>query len=214
MSKIAFFSPTVLVSSFASAVYFLLLTSQIGQPTNPQVVRLHHYSTSGLSYLGSASGLSSCSQIRWIATANGTSHLKMIVIYSIFLLSIYSSLSFIACALSTVQRHAVWIKRPTAIFANPINSEGSKYRGDITEEEAFLWFDEAMVSRRMMIERLSIQNQLNSLIRSQTVYNLSACSFVKKYYPRLIISFGPFCHFGPRLTLMSFYCISSQMRHF
>lgn len=76
----------------------------------------------------------------------------MIVIYSIFLLSIYSSLSFIACALTTVQRHARWVKHPTAIFANPINSEGSKYRGDITEEEAFLWFDEAMVSRRRMIE--------------------------------------------------------------
>ena len=104
----------------------------------------------------------------------------MIVIYSILLLSIYSSLSFIACALTTVQRHATWIKQPTAIFANPINSEGSKYRGDITEEEAFLWFDEAMVSRRRMIERLSIQNQLNSLIRSQAMYNLRSMQFLNE----------------------------------
>lgn len=47
----AFFSSTVLVSSFASAVYFLLKTSQIGQPTNTQRVKLHHYSCSGLSFL-------------------------------------------------------------------------------------------------------------------------------------------------------------------
>ena len=70
----------------------------------------------------------------------------MIVIHSLFLLTIYASSSIIANALSTVQSHTTWIKRSTAIFANPINSEGSKYRGDITEEEAFLWFDEAMVS--------------------------------------------------------------------
>eukprot|EP00596_Hydrurales_sp_CCMP1899_P006841 CAMPEP_0119039740 /NCGR_PEP_ID=MMETSP1177-20130426/9374_1 /TAXON_ID=2985 /ORGANISM="Ochromonas sp, Strain CCMP1899" /LENGTH=392 /DNA_ID=CAMNT_0007003979 /DNA_START=277 /DNA_END=1455 /DNA_ORIENTATION=+ len=36
-------------------------------------------------------------------------------------------------------------KSPTVLHANPINADGSKYRGDITEEEAFLWFDEAMV---------------------------------------------------------------------
>ena len=36
--------------------------------------------------------------------------------------------------------------RQSSLYANPINSDGSKYRGDITEEEAFLWFDEAMVS--------------------------------------------------------------------
>jgi hypothetical protein len=70
----------------------------------------------------------------------------MIVIYSLFLLTMYASSSIVANALSTVQSHTTWIKRSTAIFANPINSEGSKYRGDITEEEAFLWFDEAMVS--------------------------------------------------------------------
>lgn len=32
-----------------------------------------------------------------------------------------------------------------ALYANPVTSEGSNYRGDITEEEAFLWFDEALV---------------------------------------------------------------------
>lgn len=31
------------------------------------------------------------------------------------------------------------------LFANPITSDGSNYRGDITEEEAFLWFDEALI---------------------------------------------------------------------
>ena len=36
-------------------------------------------------------------------------------------------------------------KSSSKILANPVTSDGSNYRGDITEEEAFLWFDEAMV---------------------------------------------------------------------
>ena len=90
--------------------------------------------------------VSICFRISWRVAANGIGDLKMIVIYSIFLLTIYASSSIIGNALSTVQSHSTWTKRSTPIFANPINSEGSKYRGDITEEEAFLWFDEAMVS--------------------------------------------------------------------
>lgn len=31
------------------------------------------------------------------------------------------------------------------LFANPVTSEGSSYRSDISEEEAFLWFDEAVI---------------------------------------------------------------------
>jgi hypothetical protein len=31
------------------------------------------------------------------------------------------------------------------LHANPITADGSNYRGDITEEEAFLWFDEALI---------------------------------------------------------------------
>ena len=49
-------------------------------------------------------------------------------------------------AFTSIRGFATSIRDSTAIYANPINSDGSKYRGDITEEEAFLWFDEAMVS--------------------------------------------------------------------
>jgi GTP-binding protein len=34
------------------------------------------------------------------------------------------------------------------LHANPITSDGNNYRGDITEEEAFLWFDEAQIHVR------------------------------------------------------------------
>ena len=34
------------------------------------------------------------------------------------------------------------------LFANPVNQEGSNYRGDITEQEAFQWFDEALIHVR------------------------------------------------------------------
>ena len=36
-------------------------------------------------------------------------------------------------------------RRAVCLFANPVTSEGSSYRSDISEEEAFLWFDEAVV---------------------------------------------------------------------
>jgi hypothetical protein len=31
------------------------------------------------------------------------------------------------------------------LYANPVTREGSNYRGDISEQEAFMWFDEAHV---------------------------------------------------------------------
>ena len=34
------------------------------------------------------------------------------------------------------------------LLANPVNNEGSNYRGDITEQEAFQWFDEALIHVR------------------------------------------------------------------
>lgn len=34
------------------------------------------------------------------------------------------------------------------LHANPVTSEGNKYGGDISEDEAFLWFDEALVHVR------------------------------------------------------------------
>lgn len=49
-------------------------------------------------------------------------------------------------AFSSIGGYSSSFGRSTAIKANPITSDGSKYRSDITEEEAFLWFDEAMVS--------------------------------------------------------------------
>ena len=69
---------------------------------------------------------------------------------------IAAALTFLSCnpnsdilsvALTAVKNYATLCRLSTALRANPINSDGSKYRGDITEEEAFLWFDEAMVSR-------------------------------------------------------------------
>ena len=38
--------------------------------------------------------------------------------------------------------------RPTVLGANPVTSDGSNYRTDVTEDEAFLWFDEALVHVR------------------------------------------------------------------
>lgn len=51
-------------------------------------------------------------------------------------------------AFTRVNPHVSVIRRNSLLFANPINSGGSNYRGDITEEEAFLWFDEALVHVR------------------------------------------------------------------
>ena len=35
-----------------------------------------------------------------------------------------------------------------SISANPVTQDGSNYRGDITESEAFLWFDESLIHVR------------------------------------------------------------------
>jgi hypothetical protein len=35
--------------------------------------------------------------------------------------------------------------RNVLIMANPVNADGNQIRGDITEDEAFLWFDEALI---------------------------------------------------------------------
>jgi hypothetical protein len=34
------------------------------------------------------------------------------------------------------------------VFANPVNADGNRYRGLATEEEAFMWFDEAVLRIR------------------------------------------------------------------
>ena len=62
------------------------------------------------------------------------------------LLVLLATVSVSIKAFTSIRGFATSIRDSTAIYANPINSDGSKYRGDITEEEAFLWFDEAMVS--------------------------------------------------------------------
>lgn len=46
--------------------------------------------------------------------------------------------------LSALLRSAPLV-RSTAIYANPVSADGSSYRGSISEDEAFLWFDEALV---------------------------------------------------------------------
>jgi len=38
--------------------------------------------------------------------------------------------------------------RNVLIMANPVNADGNQIRGDITEDEAFLWFDEALIHVR------------------------------------------------------------------
>ena len=44
-----------------------------------------------------------------------------------------------------LQNDLKYARGNTANFANPVTSDGSNIRGDITEEEAFQWFDEAFV---------------------------------------------------------------------
>ena len=63
----------------------------------------------------------------------------------LILLSTTSAFNIFAASSKCTQGHIAPYRQSVALNANPINSEGSKYRGDITEEEAFLWFDEAMV---------------------------------------------------------------------
>lgn len=36
----------------------------------------------------------------------------------------------------------------SSLFANPVNADGSNYRSGITEEQAFEWFDEAIIYAR------------------------------------------------------------------
>jgi hypothetical protein len=64
----------------------------------------------------------------------------------LFLILLSTTSAFNIFAAKGAQSHVASFRKSVALYANPINSEGSKYRGDITEEEAFLWFDEAMVS--------------------------------------------------------------------
>lgn len=64
----------------------------------------------------------------------------------LILLSTTSAFNIFAGSAKCAESHVASLRQSIALYANPINSEGSKYRGDITEEEAFLWFDEAMVS--------------------------------------------------------------------
>ena len=64
----------------------------------------------------------------------------------LILLSTTSAFNIFAASSKSTQSYVASLRQSVALYANPINSEGSKYRGDITEEEAFLWFDEAMVS--------------------------------------------------------------------
>ena len=42
-------------------------------------------------------------------------------------------------------RQQQYYDKRAIMFANPVTQSGSNYRGDITEDEAFLWFDEAMI---------------------------------------------------------------------
>jgi len=46
------------------------------------------------------------------------------------------------------QAQSLRLSRTRTLWANPVTAEGSNYRGDITEQEAFLWFDEAFVHVR------------------------------------------------------------------
>lgn len=46
---------------------------------------------------------------------------------------------------SSYRRNTLGFNR---LLANPVNNEGSNYRGDITEQEAFQWFDEALIHVR------------------------------------------------------------------
>lgn len=68
------------------------------------------------------------------------------------------------------------------LHANPINADGNNYRGDITEDEAFLWFDEALIyvrggSGRYMIScnvtSISIFiNKASYIIISSSLFNI------------------------------------------
>lgn len=40
------------------------------------------------------------------------------------------------------------IRASLSRFANPVNADGSHYHGRVTEDEAFMWFDEATLKVR------------------------------------------------------------------
>ena len=44
--------------------------------------------------------------------------------------------------------HSLCASRYKPAFANPVTADGSKYRSDVSEQDAFLWFDEAIVDAR------------------------------------------------------------------
>ena len=64
----------------------------------------------------------------------------MIMIYMGLIL--YSVSLWITFAFPNVKH---MLTRRNVLLANPVNQDCSSFRGDITEEEAFLWFDEAYV---------------------------------------------------------------------
>ena len=70
----------------------------------------------------------------------------MAVIYTLLTLLAINSIFCLFTEAFISHQNIRSVRHTSSINANPINSDGSKYRGDITEEEAFLWFDEAMVS--------------------------------------------------------------------
>jgi hypothetical protein len=81
----------------------------------------------------------------------------------LFLILLSTTSAFNVFAAKCAQSHVASFRQSVALYANPINSEGSKYRGDITEEEAFLWFDEAMVSLLLGNEDCDIREDKSSL---------------------------------------------------
>ena len=74
-------------------------------------------------------------------------------VYYIFLqlIAIVATLNLYTEALTSIRGYCTSLRHTVAVNANPITSDGSKYRSDITEEEAFLWFDEAMVSNELIL---------------------------------------------------------------
>ena len=65
------------------------------------------------------------------------------------LIAIVATLNLYTEAYISIRGYSTSFRHSVPVNANPITSDGSKYRSDITEEEAFLWFDEAMVSNCM-----------------------------------------------------------------
>ena len=95
--------------------------------------------------------------VEWIGNI---SHVMMRrIAAALIFLSCNPNSDILSVALTAVKNYATSCRLSTALRANPINSDGSKYRGDITEEEAFLWFDEAMVSYRTIWAKSNFQRR-------------------------------------------------------